>query len=401
VQADGWSTGCTFFDADGDGDLDLYVTRYVSASWTDVLNAQRSLSWRGGPLTMVGPKGLPGEADLFFENRGDGTFVEATEAHGLTDAARAYGFGVVATDYDNDGWVDLYVANDTNPNFLYHNRGDGRFESVGLASGAALNGEARVQAGMGVDSGDYDGDGRLDFIVTNFAHDSNTLYRNRDGHLFEDVTSLVGLAGPTFVRMGWGTSFFDADLDGYLDLFFANGHIYPQVDDYPALHETFRQKNQLFLNHNGRFIDVSETAGGGLQVMKSSRGLAVGDLDNDGDLDLVISNMDDVPTLLKNDQRTGHHWVAVQLEKAGRNRFCIGARVTVDAGGTRQVREIRSGGSYLSQSDLRAYYGLGSFNGVVDVEVRMPGGHAWRWVRQPIDRLLKLQLDDGHSDKSP
>jgi hypothetical protein len=398
VQAPGWSTGCAFFDADGDGDLDLYVARYVSATWNDVLRAERTLIWRGGPKTMVGPTGLAGEADLFFENRGDGTFVEATEAHGLTDAARAYGFGVVATDYDGDGWVDLYVANDTNPNFLYHNRGDGRFESVGLASGAALNADGRAQAGMGVDSGDYDGDGRLDLIVTNFAHDSNTLYHNRDGHLFEDVTAEVGLAGPTFVRMGWGVAFFDADLDGHLDLFFANGHIYPNVDDYPELHESFRQKNQLFLNHAGRFVDVSETAGAGLQVTKSSRALAVGDLDNDGDLDLVIGNIDDVPTVLNNRQRTGRHWVAVQLEKPGGNRFCIGARVTIDAGGTRQVREVRSGGSYLSQSDLRAYYGLGSYSGVVDIEVRMPGGRIWRWARQPIDRLIKLKLDDSQSD---
>ena len=176
---------------------------------------------------------------------------------------------------------------------------------------------------MGVDSGDYDGDGRLDLILTAFAHDSNTLYHNRDGHSFEDATTETGLAGPTFVRMGWGTAFFDADLDGHPDLFFANGHIYPNVDDYPQLHESFRQKNQLFLNRGGRFIDVSETAGPGLQVTRSSRGLAVGDLDNDGDLDVVITNMDDVPTVLNNRQTTGHHWVAVQLRK-GRRRHAAG-----------------------------------------------------------------------------
>jgi hypothetical protein len=395
VQAPGWSTGCTFFDADGDGDLDLYVVRYVSATWNDIQRAQRTLIWRGGPKTMVGPTGLPGEADLFFENRGNGTFVEATDAHGLTDAARAYGFGVVATDVDGDGAVDLFVANDTNPNFLYHNRGDGHFESVGLASGVALNADGRAQAGMGVDSGDYDGDGRLDLIVTNFAQDTSTLYRNRDGQQFEDVTAAAGLAGPTFVPMKWGVAFFDADLDGALDLFFANGHIYPNVDEFPALHESFRQKNQLFLNRQARFVDVSETAGSGLQVAKASRGLAVGDLDNDGDLDLVISNMDDTPTLLKNQQRTGHHWVTVQVEKAGANHFCIGARVTIDAGGMRQIREIRSGGSYLSQHDLRAHYGLGSYGGPVDVEVRMPGGATWRWRGQPVDRMLELTLNDG------
>jgi enediyne biosynthesis protein E4 len=395
VEASGWSTGCTFFDADGDGDLDLYVARYVSASRADVPRAQRTLLWRGIAKTMVGPKGMPGEADLFFENRGNGTFVEATDTHGLTDSAKSYGFGVVATDYDDDGWVDLFVANDTNPNFLYRNRGDGRFDSVGLASGVALNADGRAQAGMGVDSGDYDGDGRLDLIITAFAHDQNSLYRNREGRLFDDVTAAVGLAGPTFERMGWGTAFADVDLDGDLDLLFANGHIYPNVDDYPELRESYRQKNQLFLNHGGRLIDVSDTAGSGLQIMKSSRGLAIGDLDNDGDPDVIITNMDDVPTVLENRQRTGHHWVAVQIEKAGRNRFAIGARVTITAAGARQVREIRSGGSYLSQSDLRAYYGLGSYSGPVDIEVRMPGGRKWNWRGQPTDRLIKLKIEHG------
>jgi hypothetical protein len=394
VAGSGWSTGCAFFDADGDCDLDLYVARYVSTSWTDLAKAERTLVWRGGPKTMVGPKGMPGEADLFFENRGDGTFVEAAEAHGLSDAARGYGFGVIATDYDNDGRIDLFVANDTTPNFLYRNLGGGRFESVGLASGVALNQEGRAQAGMGVDAADYDGDGRVDLIVTNFAQDVNTLYRNLDGQHFEDVTAAAGLAAPTFARMGWGTAFFDADLDGIVDLFFANGHIYPNVDEYPALQETYRQKNQLLLNRGNRFVDVSATAGGGLQVAKSSRGLAVGDLDNDGDLDLVVSNMDDVPTVLENRQQTGHHWVAIQLTKSGMNRFCIGARVTVEAGGRRQVRDVRSGGGYLSQNDLRAFYGLGAFTGAVDVEVTMPGGATWRWQAQPIDRVLRLTLDD-------
>jgi hypothetical protein len=299
---------------------------------------------------------------------------------------------VVTTDFDDDGFVDLFVANDSNPNFLYRNLGNGRFESVGLVAGVAVNSEARAQAGMGADAGDYDGDGRMDFVLTAFAHDRNTLYRNVDGSRFEDASDAAGLAASTFARMGWGTVFLDADLDGMLDLFFANGHIFADIDDFPQLGETYRQKNQLLVNQATRFRDVSAAAGGGLQAARVGRGLASGDLDDDGDLDLVVSNMDEAPTLLENRQRTGHHWLAVRLVAPAHNRFGIGARVTIDAGGRRQVREIRSGGSYLSQSDLRAYFGLGDQAGPVDVNVRMPGGRQWSWRGLSADKLHVLEL---------
>jgi hypothetical protein len=258
-----------------------------------------------------------------------------------------------------------------------------------------VNGEARAQAGMGADAGDYDGDGRMDLLLTAFAHDRNTLYRNIDGNRFEDATAAAGLSASTFVRMGWGGAFLDADLDGKLDLFFANGHIFADIDKYPDLGETYRQKNQLLLNAGGRFRDVSEQAGGGLQLARVGRGLAVGDLDNDGDPDLIVSNMDDVPTLLENKQSTGRHWIGFRVASPDRNRFAIGAKVTIDAGGKTQVREIRSGGSYLSQSDLRPSFGLGDYAGPVTVHVRMPGGRRWRFQGLASDRLHVLELSEA------
>jgi hypothetical protein len=392
VAAGGWSTGCAFIDVDADGDLDLYVARYVSATWEDVLGARRTLRWRNGPAIMLGPAGLPGESDLFFENLGNGTFREAAAQHGLTDAARAYGFGVVATDVDGDGAVDLFVANDSNPNFLYKNDGKGHFDSVGLLAGVAVNGEARAQAGMGVDAGDADGDGRIDLVLTAFAHDRNTLYRNLGETTFEDASLQAGLATSTFQRMGWGIAFLDADLDGRPDLFVANGHIFADVGEFPELGERFAQKNQLLLNTGKAFRDVSPSAGPGLQIEKVSRGLAVGDLDNDGDPDVVVSNMDDTPTLLENRQATGHHWITLGLSSPAGNRLAIGASVTVVAGAQRQVREVRSGGSFMSHGDLRVQVGLGTHAGPVDVEVRMPGGARWAWKGLAVDRLHALAL---------
>jgi hypothetical protein len=248
---------------------------------------------------------------------------------------------------------------------------------------------------MGADSGDYDGDSRLDLVLTAFAHDRNTVYRNLDGRHFEDATVAAGLGASTFARMGWGAAFFDADLDGRLDLFFANGHIFADIDAFPKLGETYRQKNQLLLNAGGRFRDVSAGAGGGLQLARVGRGLAVGDLDNDGDLDLVVNNMDDTPTLLENRQRTGRHWIAFRVTSNAPNRFGIGAKVSIEAAGVRQVREVRSGGSYLSQSDLRAHFGLGGQAGPVTAEVRMPGGGRWRWQGLPVDRLHVLELSEA------
>jgi hypothetical protein len=395
VAASGWSTGCAFLDADGDGDLDLYVARYVTAPPEEVAAPDRFLVWRGVARVMLGPTGLPGAADLFFENQGGGRFAEATASWGLTDRINGYGFAVVATDYDGDGWTDIFVANDSNPNFLYRNLEGKGFESVGLVAGVAVNADGRAQAGMGADSGDIDGDGRLDFALATFAYDFNSIYRNAGGGAFEDVSRSSGMVETTFENMSWGVAFLDADLDGDLDLYVANGHLFPQVDEYPELDESYAQRDQIFLNDQGRFRDVTATAGRGLTPRKPSRAVAVGDLDNDGDPDLVVSAMDEEPLLLENAHQGGR-WLGVAVRHPGPNPFAIGARVTAECGGRSQVREVRSGGGYLSQNDLRALFGLGACEGPVTVDVRL-GQRRWRFPGLPVDRHVSLQLDAAHA----
>jgi hypothetical protein len=390
VNDAGWGEGAAFFDADGDGDLDLYVSNYVEATIEDVLAARRTTLWRDKVKVMAGPFGLRGGRDQFFRNNGDGTFANATDEAGMTDTAESYGMSVLASDLDLDGDIDVYVANDSNPNFLFRNDGQGRFSEIGSWSGAGLSGGGVAQAGMGVDAADFDGDGLPDLFVTNFTKDSATLYRNLGSLLFDDISQTQHLKQHTYEILKWGCGFFDADCDGDLDLAIANGHIYPQVEQIPELGESYQQLPLLLRNNEGQWHDLSREAGPGFQIKCSARGLAFGDIDNDGDLDLLISAIDQPPLLLRNDTPRAGHWLKVRpLNTHGSP--ALNARVTIKTGGKSQTHEIRSGSSYASQNAFDAHFGLGINVEVEFVEVRWADGTTTKRESPSIDELLIIK----------
>jgi len=373
----GFGLGAAFFDADRDGDADLYVANYLEGTMEEVLTARRSTTWRRTASVMAGPFGMRGGRDRFFLNRGDGTFEDATVAAGMEDLAEAYGMGVIATDLDGDGWTDVYVANDSNPNFLYRNRGDGTFEEIGAWCGAGYSGEGKAQAGMGVDAADLDGDGLDEIVVTNFARDTCTLYRNLGEGFFEDVTGPWGLKEPTMAPLTWGAWLVDLDLDGRLDLVVANGHIYPQVDGFPELEESYSQSPLVLRNEGERFADVTAAALGTPLPRYPARGLATADFDSDGDPDLLFTRMDLPPVLLRNDAGEEAGRLTLRLRDA-RGAPALNARATVWAGGRRHVREVRAGASYMSQNDPDLHFGLGGRTGADSVTVRWADGTVTR-----------------------
>ncbi len=390
IESPGWNTGAAFLDADADGDLDLYVASYIDCTLDEVLAARPILSWKGVDKVALGPFGLKGAPDHFFLSDGRGRFTDATESAGLTDRALAYGLGVRAADFDRDGDLDIFVANDSNANYLYRNEGNATFTETGLWSGAAFDAHGAAQAGMGVTVGDADGDALLDIFVTNFSEDFATLRKGDGAGFFEDVSAPSGVGQATFKPLKWGTVFADLDNDGDQDLVVANGHIYPQVDRHPQFGLTYAQRNLLLENDGrGRFKDATSRAGSGFAALGLSRGLAAGDYDNDGDLDLLIAHLDAAPSLLRNDSERGS-WLAVELSVPPGDDTAIGALVSVTAGGRTLVRDLASSDSYLSAHDPRLSFGLGAADMVERIDVRWPDGSHSTRDNLPANQLVKI-----------
>jgi len=389
-----WSTGAAFVDYDHDGKLDLMVANYVAFDFKNLpeFGKGRLCQYKGIPV-QCGPRGLPGDGDTLYHNEGDGTFSDVTKKAGVADPNGYYGMGIICSDFDENGLVDIFVANDSTPNFLYKNNGNGTFEEVGFLSGTAVNENGSEQGSMGVTVGDYDHDGRLDLFVTNFDDDYNTLYRN-DGKLsFTDVSHAAKVAAVSLPYVGWGTKFFDFDNDGWVDLFVANGHVYPQIP-------TYRQRNFIHRNnHDGTFSEVAMQLGTPFGEKRAGRGVAFGDLDNDGDVDLVINNLDGAPTVLRNDGGNVNRSVLIKLVGVKSNRGGIGARVKVVAGDLVQVDEVRSGDSYVSQSDLRLHFGLEKRTKIDLVEVRWPSGNVDKFTDARVNSVVTVKEGVGIIDQ--
>lgn len=390
-----WGTGCTFLDYDRDGSLDLFVSNYVhyDDGLRELPNADSVCRWKGLRV-FCGPRGLRGARPFLYRNLGNGRFGDVTEESGVGRVAPGYGFTAIAADFDNDGWPDIYVANDTAPNLFFHNKRDGTFEEVGLPSFTAVNESGLMQAGMGLDVVDYDGDGRLDIVKTNFSDDIPTLYRNLGNNVFSDESLGSGLHRNVHF-LGWGVAFADVDADGWPDILIANGHVYPGVEkvEHGA---AYKQRMLLYRNlGNGRFEDVSQISGGGITLERSARGLAMGDLFNSGQMEFVVNNMWDRPTLLRNMQPGRNRWVEVQLVGVQTNPHGIGSRVRVVAEGRSQVNEVRSGASFCSQNDLRLYFGLGSAARIERLEVGWLGGKTESFANVPANHLVVIKQGAG------
>ena len=429
-----WGAGCTFLDYDRDGHLDLMVANYVDFDLATAPSPgdRATCMWKGAPV-MCGPQGLPASKNILYHNRGDGTFEDVSAKSHIDKADGHYSLSVSTLDYDDDGWPDIFVACDSTASILYHNNRDGTFTDVAITAGAAFNEDGRAQAGMGSTIADYNGDGKFDIFKTNFSDDTATLYRNNGNGTFDDVTYPAGL-GLNTKYLGWGAMFFDFDNDGWPDLLLVNGHVYPEVDSQ-HLGSTFQEPRILYHNNaNGTFTDISADAGPGITTPSSSRGLAIGDLWNDGRQSAVISNMNAPPSLLVNDVRNTNHWIAFHLTGTSyaansqkhnsssqfasapnplpsssstsptsyaSSKDAIGARIILKAGARLFVDEVRSGSSYDSNSDMRVHFGIGSATKLDAVEVRWPSGLTEKFDNLAVDKIHTLKEGTGAAIKSP
>src|SRR5256714_2137696 len=390
VGASRWSTGAAFVDYDNDGRADLFVSNYVDFDINHLpeFGKGRTGQYKGIPV-RCGPRGLPGAGDPLFHNKGDGTYTDVSKQAGVSAPNGYYGLGVVCSDFDGDGFTDIYVANDSTPNFLYHNNGDGTFKEVGFVSGAAVNGDGSEQGSMGVTVGDYDHDGKFDLFVTNFADEYNTLYHG-DGHTdFTDVSYAAKLAAVSLPYVGWGTKFFDYDNDGWVDLFVANRHVYPQQGNY-------RQRSLLYRNNrDGTFAEVAAQVGAALNEQRVGRGVAFGDIDNDGDVDLVVNDLDSAPQLLRNDGGNANNSVLIKTVGTKSNRDGIGARVRVVAGDLDPMEEGGGGGRDLLPGELRLDLGLEKRTKIDLIEVRWPSGAVDKITNASVNKILTLKEGQG------